>query len=402
MNNITLVFITVFYLVLFQTEILSQEYCEPDYILPLLNSEIDHERNKAVNLIASCNSIDLLEDLENSYFNEERFYIKENMLLTIYKLNSPNTHDLVYDFLASLDELEKSILDDERYSRLVVTKILFDLGDYSTHQYVFDFVETRFEIPAIVAIQMLSRIIEQLPQFAGTAKIKLENYSKNSTLQNMRAMAITFLVHHYGSEYVNDCISKFYDDESYIVRNTAFQLLSSLKVANLNSMLKERLTQDPNWSLRVLISDSLLKKYGEPTDLKAVVDYQPYEPDETARSLMAYSINHFVPPKPGNLGYDQMILQLISFTEELFQYEWIKEEEVYIYYYDKLNELRETIENGYIEEACGLIQEDLLDKIEVDFQSYGTLTIEGYKFLHYHTIYIKEDFEQEFGPCTQL
>ena len=377
----------------------SQEYCAPEYILPLLSSEIDLERSQAVDLIEGCNNFELLHELEDAFAIETQLYIKQSMIEAIHKLNSPNTQNLVYDFINSIEEFEKDILDDEYYSRLVATKILFDLSEYSNYQYIFDYVENRFDRPAVLAIQMLSRVIDQLPQYAENARVKLENYSSNSSLPNMRAMAITYLTKHFGAEYANECISKFYNDESYIVRNTAFQLISSLNVRNLNTTLRERLSRDTDWSLRVLISDTLIKKFGEPLDLKAVIDYQPNEPDETARSLMAYSINNFIPPKPDTLNWSGLITKLISYTEEMFQYDWIQNEETRDYYAQRLTEIYEAIENtSEIGEACSIIDERIPPQVEQDLGEQ-LVTNEAYKFLHYYTIYIKEEIKEEFGPC---
>jgi len=378
---------------------LSQEFCEPEYIIQLLNSKVDNERAQAVDLIEGCNKIELIDDLETAFQKEKELYIKQSDLEVIYKFNSPNTLDYTYDFINSIDVLEKDVLDDEYYSRLLATKILFDLQDYSKYKYVFDFVENRFDRPAVLAIIMLSRIIEQLPQFTENARLKLEDYSLNSGIQNMRAMAITVLTNRFGAEYVDDCISKFYNDDSFIVRNTAFQLLSELNYSKLNVILREKLMDDVDWSLRVLISDSLLKKFGEPTDLKTVIDYQPNEPNETARSLMEYSTTHFIPPKPDTLNSLTMITKLVSYTDELFEYGWIKTEETRDYYVQKLNAVNEALVNNEIEESCAIINDQLLLQTEQDLKDQ-LITTESYKFLHHYTIYIREEIEVEFGTCN--
>jgi hypothetical protein len=391
-------FIILFLLSLFQAKTFAQDECETEYILPLLNSEIDYERSQAVELIVSCNKIDLLPDLVNSFYSEQQLYIKQTMLEALHRLDPEHSSTFAYDFLDAINSFEKDTLDDEYYSKLIVTNILFDSEDYSTYQYIFDFVENRFDKPAILALQLLSKVIDYLPQYSEVAKRALEDYEQNSSLQNMRAIALTFLVHHYSFGYESECISKFYNDESYIVRNTAFQLLTSLNVSGLNGMLKERLSQDSYWSLRALFADTLLKKYGEPSDLKAVIDYQPNEPDETARSLMVYSINEFIPPKP-DTDYYGLCTRLITYTDEMFVYNWIHNEETKDYYAQRLKEVYESIENsGEIGYACAVIDERILQQLEQDLAG-ELITIEGYKFLHYYTIYIKEEIEEEYGPC---
>jgi hypothetical protein len=50
------------------------------------------------------------------------------------------------------------------------------------------------------------------------------------------------------------------------------------------------------------------------------------------------------------------------------------------------------------EEACSIIDERILPQAELDLQQQ-LITTEGYRFLHYYTIYIKEEIEDEFGSC---
>ena len=162
-----------------------------------------------------------------------------------------------------------------------------------------------------------------------------------------------------------------------------------------NLLLKVQLIQDPSWSFRVDLADSLLIKFGEPSDLKAVIDYQPTEPDETTRSLMGFSIQEFIPPRP-TVSTSEMIDNLQSFTQELLQYGWITEYSVYNLYQNKLSVIEEAYNKQKVNALCILLD---------DFLSYTEglsrilLTIEGYKFMHYHGTYIKENVESEFGPC---
>lgn len=93
-----------------------------------------------------------------------------------------------------------------------------------------------------------------------------------------------------------------------------------------------------------------------------------------------------------------MINNLITYTEELFQYEWIIEQETFDYYVTTLIDLRESLYAGELELACSIINERLPAQIEQDMQEM-LITIEGYKFLHYHTVYISESIEYWLGPC---
>lgn len=114
---------------------------------------------------------------------------------------------------------------------------------------------------------------------------------------------------------------------------------------------------------------------------------------------LTYIIQNFIPPRPDGLGYYDLATRLISYTEEMFQYGWIENEETRDYYIQQLTTVYESIEEtGEIGEACSIIDERILQQLEQDLAE-NIITTEAYKFLYYYTNYIKEEIEKEFGPC---
>ncbi|MFI5237187.1 MAG: hypothetical protein ACHQLA_04555, partial [Ignavibacteriales bacterium] len=157
------------------------------------------------------------------------------------------------------------------------------------------------------------------------------------------------------------------------------------------------LSLDQDAILRANISDSLLLKCGEPNDLKTVIDYQPTEPDADVKTWMQFAIDEFIPPKPATLNWNGLTTRLIDYTGEMYGYGWIADTETRDYYRSRLNSLKMEIQAGDMGQACSSVN-TLLAKMEQDLEE-SAITIEGYKFLHYYTIYIKEEMEQMFGAC---
>jgi hypothetical protein len=160
-------------------------------------------------------------------------------------------------------------------------------------------------------------------------------------------------------------------------------------------LLKTRLSIDPSWSLRTDIADTLLIKFGEPSDLKAVIDYQPTEPDTTGSSLMNFSIRDFIPPVPSSsITTEQMAVNLLAYTDELYEYEWITDEEAYEAFRGDIAFLIEVIRAQVPETICST----LLNILYMCEDKYNNeLTTEGYKFLKYHTTYIRDRVETEYN-----
>jgi len=200
----------------------------------------------------------------------------------------------------------------------------------------------------------------------------------------------------------NELVDKFVNSDDLPTKMMALEHLCINNYSDLNLLLKQQLELEEEMSLRIDIADSLLFRFGEPSDLKAVIDQQPNDPDETARSLMGYSINKFIPQKPDSLDYYELCEKLISYTDEMLQYGWIQNEETREYYVQQLAEVNKSIEStGEINEACIIINDQIILQVERDLKD-ELITEEGYKFLHYYTIYIKEDIEGNFGLCPQL
>jgi hypothetical protein len=136
-----------------------------------------------------------------------------------------------------------------------------------------------------------------------------------------------------------------------------------------------------------------LKVWGTPGDLKAIVDYQPDEPDETAKSLMGFAIQKFIPPHPGkDVTTAQMIDNLISYVEALIGYEWILPNAQF----DFFNHAKEVY-NSYHSEQIGAAHELLLEIKGHAEEALANeeITVEGYKFLYYYPSYIIQRIEEE-------
>jgi hypothetical protein len=267
---------------------------------------------------------------------------------------------------------------------------------------VFELLNRDWPIINITAFNMLEKIILNSPQYEIDSKLELINIIDNSENNDYRSYSLECLERHYGAEFINKYEILFQMDTYWIVRQKSLEYLVKYNYVGFKEILTNQLPNDSYWVLRNKIAQTILNNYGEPSDLKIVSDYQPSEPNETARSLMAYFINDFIPPKPDTLNWNELATRLISYSEEMYGYEWISSESVRDYYIDMLLNVISIMEGsegtGVLEAACSILDERILAQAEQDLQE-ELITNEGYKFLHYYTIYIKEEIEEVLGPC---
>jgi hypothetical protein len=159
------------------------------------------------------------------------------------------------------------------------------------------------------------------------------------------------------------------------------------------------LLEDPGRSMRTTIVHYLLEEFGAPSELKFVSDYQPNEIHPTSKSIIGFYIQNFIPPKPDKMNWNGLATKLITYTDEMLQYGWIANQQTKDFYTTKLQDIITLMnQTNEIDSTCIIINTVLLPQVEQNLQE-KLITTEGYKFLHYYTIYIKEEIEEELGPC---
>jgi hypothetical protein len=336
----------------------------------------------------------ILELIEN-----QQPYLQIQFLNALYTLGYEEVSTQAHNLILRADEFA----NDPEYpwdpldAKVFATAILIYKGDYTTIEYVFEQLNQGDITESVaLAFQMLTYIMNNVPSYKEEAKNILVGALNNDD-EYFRYYALSYLAEEFGEEMNSELVDKFVNDSDLPIRTLALEHLCINNYSELNSLLKQQLEMEVEPSLRIDIADSLLIRFGEPSDLKTVIDYQPNEPDETARPLMGYSIDDFIPPKPATLNCQGMITRLVSYTTEMFTYGWITNTKTRDYYISTLNLLNSQLERRLYAEACATLNVKLLERIETDLAA-NKITTEGYKFLHYYCVYIKEEFPGPL-PC---
>jgi hypothetical protein len=354
----------------------------------------------AITIICSYNITEAFDDISTLY-DQKPPIVQHWFLIALQQFEDTLLYNRLIDYITRADSfVSEEYPLDPLTEKVHATYLLFSLGDYSTYNYVFELIN-RDGLTEIdpTAFKSLEIILNNIPNAEIEAKNILLNLLDNSTDTDYRYFSMIALVEKYQSEMTSRILNSFENDSYLPVRILALEYLYVMDYPELNALLNASLILDPEWSFRIDIADSLLISFGEPSDLKAVIDYQPNEPNETARSLMAYSIEDFIPPKPDTLNWSGLTTKLITFTDEMLQYGWIANQQRKDFYSSRLDDIISLInQTNEIDSACTIINEQLLPQAEQDLQQ-ELITTEGYKFLHYYTVYIKEEIEEDFGLC---
>jgi len=379
-------------------------FSQGDPLLEKLDGESFAGRFEALRYIRENRLEEYIPELESRIFNQETLLLQEAYLKTLNALNAANTYDFAIQYYNSIDLFNpepyieiNSILELKARAQ----EIFFEYGDYSKTEDIFIYLNDPNEIKSFgLIIHDLKTVYENVPSFQTQALDWLLIILNESTDIYLRKTALKILNQINYTEITNICVNIINNEaEDGNLKYFASRILFDKDYTGLPNILREKINSDPSDVLRWRFASGLLEYYAVPSDLKLVIDHIPNEPDEDVRGMFEIIVHRFIPPKPEILDYYGLCTRLVTYTDEMFQYGWIQNEETRDYYAQRLTEVYESIENtSEIGEACSIIDERILPQVEQDLGEQ-LVTNEAYKFLHYYTIYIKEEIEEEFGPC---
>ena len=377
-------------------------FLSPNIFSQVSPEDLDHSnygvRFNALKIMVKEKRVDFIPEIKARLFEQPDLTMQFAFLDALAKLYDPEVEQLTLSFIQQSDNFQYS--EDPLFYKVQATEILFDLNNYSTIQYVFDLLNRDQNRVDPIAIVLLKRIMLELPGQYQNALSEIVRIFNNVQIPGMfRLIALEVLEEVNYSEIIELSLFAAINDPDPEIRFKSNRVLGARKYQGLHELYTQQLSVEPEAYIRSTYATSLLILFGEPADLKLVIDYQPGEPDITSREFVAAAIENFIPLKPDTLNWQGMITKLLSYTDELFLFGWIKNEETRDYYIRKLNAVKEAIENNNATaEACTIINDKLLPKAEQDLKG-ELITTEGYKFLHYYTIYVKEEIEKEYGLC---
>lgn len=380
-------YISIFFIVFLNASIISQTMLErldsPDYSV----------RVDALIEIRDNNLVEYINDLVERTFEQPRLYLTDFFVDVLFILEYGDIGGIIYQFIDVCDNFPQ---ENPLGYKVQATELLFQLDDHSTVEYVFEYVSLDPLKNGEEFISLLKEIALNIPQYSQTVKDLLINIKNNSEFYSKRKEALENLILIFGENSLQtEILSSIINDSNADIRNLA---MGHYNFTDRKDLLRQQIENDSDWYRRLNYSEIYLKSYFEPEDLKFIKDYSLIEPNEVAGRSIANLSDGFIPPKPDTLNWNGLTTRLISYTYDLLQYDWIASEIIRAFYQTKLNDVIQAVQAGKYGKACAIINNTLLPTIEQHLGN-NNITIEGYKFLHYYTIYIKEEIEGQFGAC---
>ncbi len=321
-------------------------------------------------------------------------------LETLDKLNSNNIVSISKAFIDSLnspyflkDEKDKIDITE---SRLFATEILFEHGDYTTAQYIFDYIDNNRENLKhyVFFIQeSLELILNNVPLYSEQARNELIYMAQNNSWQVMRLFALFDLNKAFGSEMNYLFIERLVNDEDSGIKMSGLGHLLKNNYPELDKLIIERLYVDTSRFARIELAQTLLKEFATPSNYAAVKNYLEVEQNQIARSNIEVALDFFVPKPPDNLNsVVEELNNTSSLCDTLLEYNWLGEVTFSNELKNILTTAKSNLQNG--DSLACRVQvktfQDLVDNVYKDSLNSDPrfVTIEGWKFLYWNAQYI--------------
>ncbi|MDA3860087.1 MAG: hypothetical protein PF445_02580 [Melioribacteraceae bacterium] len=325
--------------------------------------------------------------IENNFWNFDRH--NQNLALKVlYRLNSENTSSFAYMLLDTLDANPRggqAFSPIALHSKVNITEVLCQMGDFSTTEYVFDLLDISRGQEEYSTNHILYLIIKNYPPQEERARNELEYSVLNSSDVLVTLMMLEDV---YGAEMIPFFIKVFKESPEsatrIIILNNYFEKYHN--EIDLQGILREQLYADTTSSVRLRIAKVLLFGVGGTRNYNFVKNYIPNENDLTIKTLLEYKIESYHPdPFDSTTNTETMLDTLISYTNQCYNFEWIDNAGIYNSLSKKIENAKKDLVKGKLNSTKNKIE---AFQNEVAAQHEKHITNDGYKFLYYFSDYI--------------
>jgi hypothetical protein len=362
-----------------------------DEITDKLDSPDWSIRDQTVTYIIDNNLVQYTSALADRIFNQPSLGIMHHFLEGLFALQYVNIEQYIFQFIIMSDQFPQ---EQPLYYKVEATELLVALDNLTTVDYVFEYVNIDPVINGQRFIPLLKEIAVKMPQHSQTIKELLVNIKDNSDSYLLRREALEDLIFLFGENDLHDeILASITNDTDANIRKFAMEHYNFI---DRKDLLKQQIQNDAHRYLRIMYVEDILKNYGQPEDLKFVIGYLPFEPDTNAIGNMESQIGLFLPPKPDtSVGIDEMLGKLGEYIRDLYNYNWILNENTLNEFGQQHQAIFNSINVQYPPcYTCGIGEVEKFMAMAEDALNNEEITKEGYDFLYYYPSYIKERLEK--------
>lgn len=351
-------------------------------------------RSAAIDDAAKYGIVEAIPIIEQKIWNQAAGGVAM-MLRALDLLDDPNLYSIARALIDSAETMGTKWRDsgEALAIKVAATRILFKFDDFSSTQYVFDILKDTNTVYKAGAQYLLKSVVRSVPAYADSARIELLRIARQAPLDLDRWGALGDLVELFGQEMFIEIVHTFMSDPDASNRFEAMRMLFQLQYPQLNQLLRARLSQEVVSAYRGAIAESLLVRYGSPSDYDFVTQHLLSETHPTEQALISRAIQSFKPRIPSsNISVFVMIDTLVSTKNQTAALDWLSDAFFASELEDNLQSARSYLSLGdslkctqQVKAFQFKVDEEYKDSLDGDSRS---VTVEGWKFLYYNAQYI--------------
>jgi hypothetical protein len=402
--NTLLFFVLLFLVSEISAQIITTEQ-KQRLIANLSNASIDSmdTGNFAWDAVRTINQYKIIEAIPSIIENiwKQEPPVQFEFLETLLVLGSDQTKAMTLAFIDSVDKFEKNNLINRDYQtcfyKANATGILFKLGDYSTRNYLYDFIQKFPESSELLAVNMLAIIIKNVHSDEQRAKSELIHLAKEAHDGYVRCSALLNLYSNYGSEVIPLVKERFAQENIPSTRISILtEILRDQKSIEINEYLFNQVKIDTSNYIKAMAMKVLLEKNNSPVTYNYISNnIALFLSGFWENYLKAYTKKIFLPKIEDKKETNKSLIDtLISFTNQSILLNWVGSttfsEQIKQYLTDTKTKLAGGDSLGAaikIKQYQSAIVQALQDPVTNTNQF---VTTDGYKFLYYYPKYILE------------
>jgi len=319
-------------------------------------------------------------------------------------LEDPNLYTIARTLIDSAQTMASRwpYARDALETRVTATEYLYKFNDFSSTQYIFDYLRDTTRVERAGVFQILKSVIRNVPAYADSARKELLRIARSARLPIDRSIALDDLVELYGTEMFSELVNMAVNDQDPGGSNrlSALHRLYELDYPELHSLLQDRLSKEVGWPYRCEIADSLLVRYGTPSDYQFVLAYQATAPNPTEKSLIGKALQAFTPPIPSpSSSILNLLDSLISYKHQTSTFGWLADKNFVKELDNHLDNARKHLTRGdsantskEVEQFQEKVNKEYLRTVDREGRNQPRdnrfVTVEGWKFLYFNAQYI--------------
>lgn len=398
MNRINYkILISIFLFALLSNNAQSLTEQEKEEYIVLLNDSSSSVQLGALSNIKKNKIYEALDSIENKFWHFDRF-IQTYALKTLQVLNSTKTYDYALKLIDTLEvnpykgtEFAPDILEE----KVEITDILVSYNDFSSVQSVFEIIERDKPNIDVTTISILYNLINNKTIFSSIAKEQLVYIANNAFSSVSRLKSLEYFEKLFGQESVSLFLQILKNDKEpynrWVILDEYFSKYNNS--FDLEGRLREQLIMDATSFIKSEIAKILLFSIGGTSNYKFVQDYYKNNNAKWKPAMIEVILNSYI-PRNDELDRTTLIMldTLTSYTNQSYNYEWLKDEPYKNELLTKLTNAKNYLSSG----------DSLNTRIEVASFHNGVNQVyqdsagsypnyvskEGYKFLYYYAQYI--------------